>query len=287
MAGDSEKIRYIQKIFGYSLTGLVGEQSLWFFYGTGSNGKGALLNTLYKIMGDYARWAESSTFMRTFGQQHPTHLADLCGARLVMCGEVGKNQQWNEERIKGMTGGDPIKAHFMRQDFFEYTPQFTLVLAGNHKPKLEHVDEAVRRRFNLVPFDVTIPKPERDKALAEKLETEWPQILGWAIKGCQHWQDEGLQAPAIIEAETDSYLTRADCLLSWIEECIEFKPELYTTSADLYRSFNTWTAENGEKPVSMRGFSMQLEDRARALGIEKVKSAKSRGFKGIGLLTFD
>ena len=35
----------------------------------------------------------------------------------------------------------------MRQDFFTYTPQFKLFIAGNHKPGLRNVDEAIRRRF--------------------------------------------------------------------------------------------------------------------------------------------
>jgi len=285
--GNSEHIAYLQKILGYSLVGLVKENRMWFFYGTGANGKSVLLNTAYHILGSYARWANSSTFMRTFGQQHPTELADLCGARLVMCGETSRNHQWDEERIKSITGGEPIKARFMRQDFFEYTPQFTVVLAGNHKPKLENVDEAVRRRFNLVPFDVTIPEKERDNELSTKLEAEFPQILGWMIQGCLKWQDQGLEAPDVVRNVTRDYLTQTDCMLSWLEECAEFSKEAFTTSSDLYRSFNTWTAENGEKPQSMRGFSMQLEDRARALGIEKIKTAKSRGFKGIGLLVYD
>jgi putative DNA primase/helicase len=60
----------------------------------------------------------------------------------------------------------------MRQDFFEYTPQFKLLIAGNHKPGLRSVDEAIRRRINLIPFTVTIPLGERDPDLSAKLATE-------------------------------------------------------------------------------------------------------------------
>jgi putative DNA primase/helicase len=72
----------------------------------------------------------------------------------------------------------------MRQDFFEYEPQFKLVIAGNHKPGLRSVNEAIRRRFHLVPFAVTIP-PDRDRELAEKVKAEWSGILAWMIEGCR------------------------------------------------------------------------------------------------------
>ena len=34
-------------------------------------------------------------------------------------------------------------ARFMRQDFFTYVPQFTLMVYGNHKPGLKSVDDAI------------------------------------------------------------------------------------------------------------------------------------------------
>ena len=79
----------------------------------------------------------------------------------------------------------------MRQDYFEFTPQFKLVIAGNHKPGLRSVDEAIRRRFNLIPFTVAIPPAERDERLTEKLKAEWPGILAWMIEGCLDWQRHG------------------------------------------------------------------------------------------------
>jgi putative DNA primase/helicase len=91
----------------------------------------------------------------------------------------------------------------MRQDFFEYTPQFKLVVAGNHKPGLRSVDEATRRRLHLVPFTVTIPKAERDPDLFEKLKAQWPGILRWMIEGCLAWQREGLNPPPVVTGATE------------------------------------------------------------------------------------
>ncbi len=79
----------------------------------------------------------------------------------------------------------------MRQDFFTFTPQFKLLIAGNHKPGLRNIDEAIRRRFYLLPFTVRIPPERRDPLLAETLRAEWPAILGWAIQGCLSGRPRG------------------------------------------------------------------------------------------------
>src|SRR5262249_20581804 len=131
----------------------------------------------------------------------------------------GKRKRWAESKIKSMTGGDPISARFMRQHFFEFTPQFKLLVAGNHKQGLRGVGEAIRRRFHLMPFTVTIPPAERDKDLAEKLKPEWPGILQWAIDGCLEWQRVGLAPPAVVREATEAYLAAEDALAQWLDEC--------------------------------------------------------------------
>ena len=143
---------------GYCLTGITREHALAFGYGTGANGKGTFLNALTGIMGGYATVAPIETFTATPSDRHPTDLAMLRGARLVTAQETEEGRRWAESRIKALTGGDPITARFMRQDFFTFLPAFKLFIAGNHKPGLRAVDEAIRRRLNLIPFTVTIPR---------------------------------------------------------------------------------------------------------------------------------
>jgi putative DNA primase/helicase len=173
---------YLQRMAGYSLTGSTQEHALFFLYGLGANGKTTFLNVITACAGDYHRTAPIETFTASSVDRHPTELAGLRGARLVTAIETEEGRRWAESRIKSLTGGDKISARFMRQDFFEYTPQFKLIIAGNHKPGLKSVDEAIRRRFNLIPFTVTIPPEERDEALPEKLKAELPGIMQWMIE---------------------------------------------------------------------------------------------------------
>jgi putative DNA primase/helicase len=128
-----------------------------------------LLNTWHNILGDYAVIAPMGMLTETKSERHPADLAMLRGARTVIAQEVEAGSRWAETRIKALTGGDPVSARFMRQDFFTYVPQFKLLVAGNHKPKLREVNEAMRRRLHFIPFSVTVAKGDRDPKLSEKL----------------------------------------------------------------------------------------------------------------------
>ena len=210
------------------------EHALFFGYGTGANGKSVLLSTVAGILGEYHRTAPIETFTASNSDRHPTDLAGLRGARLVTATETEEGRRWAESRIKQLTGGDMVAARFMRQDFFEYRPQFKLIIAGNHKPSLRSVDEAIRRRFHLIPFAVTIPAEERDSGLTEKLKAEWPGILAWLIDGCLEWQAKGLCPPKAVLEATEAYLSAEDAIASWIDDKCEVDAKAWTSSSDLF-----------------------------------------------------
>jgi putative DNA primase/helicase len=230
-----------------------------FFYGTGCNGKSVLLDTVAGMMGDYHTTAPIETFTVSSSDRHPTELADLVGARLVTAIETEKGRAWAEARIKTLTGGDRVKARFMRQNFFEFKPQFKLVIAGNHQPTLSTVDEAIKRRFNLVPFAVTIPPEQRDPKLAEKLRAEWPAILRWLIDGCLIWQRDRLNPPAAVTDATATYLEGQDALSAWLDERCETRPSHQERASRLYASWKAYADRMGETAGSSKTFGPLLE----------------------------
>jgi putative DNA primase/helicase len=279
VAPDEELQGYLRRVAGYCLTASIREHVLFFFYGTGANGKGVFLNTLRGIWGDYAVVAPMETFIESQSDRHPTELAHLRGARLVIAQETERGRRWAENKIKSMTGGDPISARYMRQDFFEFTPQFKLMIAGNHKPTLRGVDEAIRRRFHLIPFTVTIPPKERDKDLAHKLKPEWGGILRWAVDGCLEWQQIGLSPPPAVLHATDQYLKDEDTLGQWIDERCAVDPAYSAFSSDLYHDWKQWTEARGERPGSQKRFSEAVGDR----GFNKQHERAGNMFYGIAL----
>ncbi len=261
MAKDSSKIDYLQRVCGYSLTGDTSEEMLWFGHGTGANGKTKLVELWRWLMGDYGTGTPMETLTANRNDNHPTEIARLRGARLVTASETEEGRHWAENRIKLLTGGEEIQARFMRQDFFGFKPQFKLFVYGNHKPRLRNVDEAIKRRLQLIPFTVRIPEAQRDKQLLEKLQGEGPGILAWMLEGTVRWQQEGLQSPAAVRTATDDYISTEDALGDWLAECCETGSGLSASTRQLYQSYVQWMHGKGERLPIERQFVQALTDR--------------------------
>jgi P4 family phage/plasmid primase-like protien len=276
---DLELQAYLQRVLGYCLTGITSEHALFFLYGTGANGKSVFINTLAAILGDYATVAPMDMFMAATGERHPTDMAGLRGARLVTATETEQGRRWAESKLKTLTGGDKITARFMRGDFFEFVPQFKLVIAGNHKPEIRNIDEAMRRRLHLIPFTVTIPREERDQKLADKLRAERDGIMAWAVEGCRNWQQFGLKPPRAVAAATEEYFASEDALGRWLDEACDQEANLRESSATLFVGWKYWAEKNGEFVGSIKRFSENLGAR----GFEPFRDRKARGFRGLAL----
>jgi putative DNA primase/helicase len=273
-------IRFLQQWAGYCLTGDTRQHSLVFVFGNGGNGKSVFLNVLTGILADYAKTATMDAFVASHNDRHSTDLAMLHGARLVTASETEEGRQWAEARIKQLTGGDPITARFMRQDNFTFHPQFKLTIVGNHQPILRNVDDAMRRRFNLVPFT---RKPERpDRQLEEKLKAEWSEILRWMIEGCLDWQTNGLTRPTGVDDATSAYFSDQDLMAQWLEDECDCEPGneyKWATSAQLFTSWATYARRAGEEPGSQKSFGAALGKR----GFVKSRKPGDRGYLGIRL----
>ena len=237
---DLELMRYLQLWCGYCLTGDIREHALVFVYGGGGNGKSVFLNTVGSILFDYAVTAAMDTFTASRDSKHPTDLAMLRGARLVTASETEEGKPFAEAKIKQMTGGDKISARFMRQDFFTFLPQFKLTIVGNYKPTLQNVDEALRRRFNIIPFTRKPDNPDRE--LGSKLRAEAPAILRWMIDGCLDWQANGLVQPESIITATNEYFEEQDLFGHWLEECCDVDRDnhyKWENATELFKSWQT------------------------------------------------
>jgi putative DNA primase/helicase len=277
-AGDAALIAFVQRMLGYMLSGDISVQAVFFAFGRGANGKSLLFNTVAAILGGYHRLAAIETFIASDRDRHPTEIAWLSGARMVTANETEEGRRWSESKLKAMTGDDELVGRFVARDFFRFKRQFKLLIVGNHKPGLRSVDEAIRRRFRLIPFAVTIPQEERDERLPDKLRDEWPGILAWMVQGCLDWQRYGLEPPEAVRMATEQYLQAEDALASWIDERCEVSPAYWASSHDLFADWTAW-AEAAREPVRSR---KEFADKLAAHGFED-KRRKARGYLGLRL----
>lgn len=279
LKGDTDTIGFLRRYLGYMLTGDVGEHCLVFFYGTGRNGKGTIVETIIKLLGDYGYAAPMNLLMESKNERHPTELAALRARRAVSASEPPEGARWDDGRIRWLTGGDTITARGMRQDLFSFQPSHKLLLMGNHTPSLRSVDEAIRARFRIIEFSYFFPAEERDPHFSDKLRAEWPQILHWMVQGCLEWQDCGLGLPERIEQTTSEYLQSEDEFADWIAECCDVEPAGAVRSADAYKNFRTWAEARGSYVPSQKSFARKLKDR----GFGSARTSVARMFKGFNL----
>lgn len=285
---DSNKdiIDFMQRLLGYYISGDTSEQVMSFAYGAmGSNGKTTLLELFMNILGDYGENTGSDTFTLKRNEGIPNDIARLRGARFVKISELKQNTKLNEALIKQITGQDKLTARFLRQEFFSFMPAFKLMILTNHKPKLTGDDQALWRRIILIPFLQRFTGERKDKHLSEKLQKEWSGILNWCIQGCLDWQANGLNPPDEVSNATKEFQDESDIISNWIEDCCQVDVYMQSKSGSLFKSFESWCEENGERSyLSRNKFSQKLVEKGFVLdrGTRGVRS-----LRGIGLLNTD
>jgi putative DNA primase/helicase len=284
MGGSQDLVDFLARIVGYALTGDVREHVLAFFFGGGANGKSTFLSTMHAMLGDYASPAPRGLLFRARGERHPTELATLHGRRFVTCSEIEEGLSFDEALVKDLTGGDPISCRRMGEDFWSYAPTHKLFLAGNHKPAVRGDDEGIWRRMRLVPWVVTIPETERDRALPEKLRAELPGILAWAVRGCLAWQAKGLDAPEAVHAATRAYREENDGIGEFFRLHVVFDPAATIARRTLREAYENFCEENGAQALGAKRFAGRL--REHGVTETKVRTPSPRdGWRGVRLAT--
>jgi len=274
---DPEIRNYLQRRYGYSLTASTREETLDFDYGDGANGKGTMYGTVAGILDDYHAIAPISIFLASRNESHPTDVAHLASARLATATEIEEGRSWNEAKIKSLTGGDKITARRMREDFWDFKPNFKLHISGNNQPNLKSVDEAIRRRLIMVPWNVVIPKEERDSKLKDKLMAEWPGILAWMIKGCFFRQERGLDVPNCIMDATNEYIDGQNPMPEFIEEYFVVEKGAKAAADAVYPAWREFREERGERP----GRQNQFVEKMRRAGFSKEKLKEGNFYLGL------
>ncbi len=280
--GNSEVVAFLRRALGYSLTGDISEEVLFFIHGLENTGKTTFLEAGKKALGDYAVTANFEMLVKKqHGDGGPRNdIARLAGKRLVASSEVADGKQLAEEIVKSLTGNEGITARFLHREYFEFDPQFKLWLAANHAPKVSAEDGAMWRRILRIPFDKVVPKNKRDRTLKAMLKDPkrgGPVVLLWAVKGCLEWQQQGLAVPEVVTRATEAYRAECDPLKDFVVDRCEIGPSLFVESNRLRLEYDLWSAENG---VSLR---YRLGPRVFADNLRARGCTPARGTGGVRL----
>ena len=289
---DAALTGYMQRLAGYSATGLQREHVFAFAYGTGGNGKSVYYDAITGALGDYAATLPAGFLMKKPFQEHATELARLNGKRFVVGSETNATDTLDEAKLKMLTGGDRITARFMNKDFFEFTPTHHLHLMGNHQPAVEDGGESVWRRMNLVPFVHTVPAEERDELLPEKLRADAAAVLAWIIQGAVAYFRDGLQPPEAVRAATEAYKSSQDTVGQFLAARCDLYPgnRHYTVPVtDLRQAYHIWCVEEGLEPVKGRALASQLKVHGVLVGRDAPRATHGGGrvFGGLQLKDSD
>ena len=273
--------REIQRELGLALTGVSLDEVLPIWYGTGANGKSTTLKVIMEVMGDYSQMAAPRLLIKSKNERHTTELAELQGRRLVFSTETGENGELDEEKMKWLTGGERLRARFMRQDNFEFPKSWIIFLVTNYKPVISGTDEGTWRRIRLVPWEETLPVEKRkpQEEVVRNLLAERDGILQWLVAGLKDWkQDHHWVAEEVLLA-TEAYREEEDILRGFIKQRCELKAGYSVEVGALYSEYEDWCIENGEEPKSKLEFSKLLKKR----GLQQKRTGHDRTRKWIGI----
>jgi putative DNA primase/helicase len=281
--GDDALRRYLMQYAGYCLTGDMREQCLLFLFGDGDNGKTVFIQLLRHLLSGYAMTSPIELFVTTGIGKHLTGFAAMHRKRCVITNETQKGHTLRMDVIKAITGQDPIRANFMRQDTFEFLPVCKLMMFGNHKPNLPNVGKAEKKRIRMIPCNLQLGTHEIDRDLVSKLMAEGPGILRALIDGCLDWQKHGLITPECVEEQTANYFYTQDSFSKWLEQCCVIGKDKKETSEALWRSWQLWAKEHGVTVGDETAFGESLREGEFVYGknVPGTDGKYHRGWRGL------
>lgn len=261
--GDTTTINAVQRLLGYTLTGLSREEIIIFCIGFGANGKSIFGNVVAQILGDYSKVAPSSLLAPRRSDDHGPRadLAMLDGTRMASINELPAGMHLNEQIVKLLAGREPIAARQLYGQFFSFQPQFTPWLRSNHKPIVRGDDDGIWRRLVILPFRRSFSREEQDPHLEAKLMVERDGILSWMVEGARQYLRDGLKLSPTMMAEQTSYRRDSDVLGEFLAERTVSDPTARQDQQHLYNNWTIWCQQNGLQPGSKKSFTQRLAER--------------------------
>lgn len=189
-----EMVRFIQELFGYSLTGNVNEQKVFCHYGTGANGKSKVLSALQKLMGDYATFIDPDEVVSKKGgamKSFERFGAKIDMKRVAIVDDLDTASTWNDAFLKNATGSY-IRARAEYERSREIVNRAKVHFGLNEAPSPQSETDGVIRRLCLIPYSAKFQHTaHKSNEIDANILKELSGILNWAIEGYKRVKEKG------------------------------------------------------------------------------------------------
>jgi putative DNA primase/helicase len=256
-------------------------------HGSGSNGKNVILDMMTRLFGDHVLTINPEALMATKydadGERATPVARQLAGARMAICSESRNTHQLDVATVKKHTGGGFMSARALHQAPINFEISHKVWLMTNHVPSLDHMDDAMRGRLHLVPFDRRWNRPgvverdetlpDGDKTLPDKLKREAEGILAWVVAGAVRYCADGLVAPEVVTQSTTEYFQEQDGFNAWLDSIDRVDDlTLGMTATEAHEHYQAWCKDRGRS-----GVDISVTAFGRRLGRTAIAKGKKRG----------
>lgn len=284
MIGDNEKINYLQRLLAYCLTTNTNEEQMYLFYGaTTRNGKSTLVETISHLMGKGKGYSNTSQpdliGKKNIDNRAPSEdLARLRGARAVFMSEPPKEMTINCSMVKQLVGGDTVSARKLRENTFEYIPQFKMIMNTNHLCRIDDATMFYGNKVVVITFERHFTPEEQDHKLKQKLknEAELSGIFNWIIDGYKMYSVKGMKAPQCIVNDTNEYAKKSDVITEFISEILKYQQGNVLDGKELYNEYQIFCRLKGYIGESNQMFYQSLKNTGILIDSGKVNGKNCR-----------
>ena len=260
MGGNREKALFLQRWFGYCLTGLTKERKIMIFWGVGNNGKSTILSLIHKILGPFFLEAKKG-LIANIKDSDPnaasSALAGIKNVRLMVVSETNSEDKIDVGFSKKFAGGkEQLSARRLHAEEEQFDIQAKLLIQTNNKPEIPPDAKALWNRILFIAFlmqyvdnpdpqDPTQKKIDVDRE--EKLAQNLPGIFKALMIGARSYNEMGLAPPASVLQETKEYREETDDVAHFLDTTcfIHKNREQKTEIVTVYEGYRFWYPDNG------------------------------------------
>jgi putative DNA primase/helicase len=246
----------LQEMFGYMLTAETSQEKIFLIEGPKRSGKGTIGRVLTALLGPESVCGPSlSSFSDRFGTEC------LVGKSLVLVSDcrVGpKNADKLAEILLSVSGEDTVTIGRKYEKDWTGRLFARFLILTNELPSFKDASSALPSRFIIMRLFESFYDRE-DTDLTDKLLTELPGILNWALEGRQRLRTRRkFMQPSVGQEAVRRMEDLSAPVAAFVRDCCELAPDVEVSKDALWKAWANYAEENNFRKGSKVEFGRQL-----------------------------